>query len=145
MAKPVDLGPLPGYLGYALRRAQMMVFSDVFAALQDVSMSPGEFSVLIVAEHNPGIRPSDICTALAIQKANLVPVLAALEKRGLLDRRAALRDGRSLAIHTTPAGRRLLRRAQRLQARHEKSLTGRIGAQGRAELLLLLQRLMPSV
>lgn len=137
----VDLGPLRDYLGYALRRAQLCAFADVIETLQAVKLSPGEFSVLAVVERNPGVRPSDIGTALAIKKANLVPVLATLGKRGLLERRSSVTDGRALAIHLTAGGRRLLGRAQRLQAQHEARLTARVGPRGRARLLRLLRQL----
>lgn len=138
---PVDLGPLSEHLGYALRRAQLIAFADVIATLQTVRLSPGEYSVLLVIAQNPGIRPSDLGAALAIQKANLVPVLAALDRRGLIDRRASANDGRALALHLTAAGRRLLQRARRLQARHEERLAAKLGPRGRQRLLRLLHRL----
>lgn len=137
----VDLGPLRDHLGYALRRAQLCAFADVIATLQAVNLSPGEYSVLTVVDRNPGVRPSDIGTALAIKKANLVPVLMALVRRGLLERRSSATDGRALAIHLTAGGRRLLARAQRLQSLHEARLTARVGPRGRARLLRLLQQL----
>lgn len=137
----VDLGPLRDHLGYALRRAQLCAFADVIATLQVVNLSPGEYSVLTVVDRNPGVRPSDIGTALAIKKANLVPVLTTLVRRGLLERCSSATDGRALAIHLTACGRRLLARAQRLQARHETRLTARVGPRGRARLLRLLRQL----
>lgn len=137
----VDLGPLPEHLGYALRRAQLVAFADVIATLQSVHLSPGEYSMLTVIAQNPGIRPSDLGAALAIQKANLVPVLAALDRRGFIDRRAAATDGRALALYLTAEGRRLLQRARRLQARHEERLAAKLGPRGRHQLLRLLNRL----
>jgi len=138
--RPVDVGPLNDYLGYALRRAQMLAYADFIAALVDLDLSPGQFGVLTVIDANPGLRQTEVSSALGIQKPNFVTLLNEFERRRLAVRKAA-GDRRSYALYLTPAGRVLLRRARRAQARHEARLVGRIGARGREQLLNLLGRL----
>ena len=114
----VDMGRMHGYLGYQLRRAQMLAYSDFIAELSALDLSPGQFGVLTVIDSNPGLRQSEVCAALGIQKTNFVAVLNEFERRGLAERRAA-GDRRSYALFITAAGKALLRRARAAQARHE--------------------------
>ena len=44
----LDLGPLPGLLGYALRRAQVAVFADFMASFATLDLRPAQFSVLLL-------------------------------------------------------------------------------------------------
>jgi DNA-binding MarR family transcriptional regulator len=137
----IDAGLLTGYLGYALRRAQLAAYSDFIATLGEVAISPGEFGVLTIIHQNPGLRPADVCTALGILKPNFVAVLASLERRGLVERRDSQHDRRAFALHLTTSGTALLQRARALQAEHEARLVKKIGARGRTQLLRLLNRL----
>jgi DNA-binding MarR family transcriptional regulator len=137
----VDMAPLQGYLGYALRRAQMLAYADFIAALSELNLSPGQFGVLTVIDTNPGLRQSEVSGALGIQKTNFVAVLNEFERRGLAVRKPAAGDRRSYALYLTAAGQALLRRARAAQARHEAHLVNRIGEQGREQLLTLLGRL----
>jgi DNA-binding MarR family transcriptional regulator len=135
------MGPLKGYLGYALRRAQMHAYGDFIAALDELDLSPGEFGVLTIIAANPGLRQSEVSRALGIQKTNFVALLNEFERRGLAVRKAANGDRRSYALHVTAAGQDLLRRARARQAEHEARLVSRIGERGRDQLLQLLGRL----
>jgi len=137
----VDMGTMHGYLGYLLRRAQMLAYADFIAELEALELSPGEFGVLTVIGTNPGLRQSEVSAALGIQKTNFVAVLNEFERRGIAVRRAAPGDRRSYALHLTPQGKALLKRARAAQARHEARLVQRIGEQGRAQLVELLGKL----
>jgi DNA-binding MarR family transcriptional regulator len=139
--EPIDAGPLMGYLGYALRRAQLAAYADFISGLNEVAISPGEFGVLTLIHQNPGLRPADVCTALGILKSNFAVVLTSLERRDLVERRDSQSDRRAFALHLTAAGTALLKRARTLQAEHETRLEKKIGARGRAELLRLLNKL----
>lgn len=132
---------LHGYLGYLLRRAQMLAYADFIAELQGLDLSPGQFGVLTVIEANPGLRQSEVSSALGIQKTNFVAVVNEFERRGLAVRRPASGDRRSYALYLTEKGKALLRRARAAQARHEARLVEPIGEQGRAQLISLLGKL----
>ena len=105
-ASGVDLGPLPGLVGYALRRAQVAVFQDFYASFASVALRPAEFSVLLVIHRNPGLRQRQIGDALSIKPPNFAVLLGRLVARGLAERRASLTSRRSVALHLTPGGRR---------------------------------------
>ncbi|HVY83054.1 MAG TPA: MarR family transcriptional regulator [Steroidobacteraceae bacterium] len=138
--RQVDMGKMHGYLGYLLRRAQMLAYADFIAELADLNLSPGQFGVLTVIATNPGLRQSEVSAALGIQKTNFVAVLNEFERRGLAERRAA-GDRRSYALYLTAAGKALLRRARAAQARHEARLVEPLGPGGRAQLISLLAKL----
>ena len=140
----IDLGPLMGYLGYALRRAQLTAYADFIATLGEVAISPGEFGVLTIIHQNPGLRPADVCSALGILKPNFVSVLSSLERRDLVERRDSQNDRRAFALHLTASGTAVLQRARSLQAEHEARLVKKIGARGRTQLLQLLNKLADS-
>ncbi len=132
-------GPLGEYVGYALRRAQLTVFQDFIDSLAELDLRPGQFSLLTIVDANPGLLQSHACAALGIQKANLVPLLDGLQKRGLVRRVA--RDGRANGLHLTDEGRRLLGRARRLHDRHERRVTGLMSALERKRLIATLNRI----
>jgi DNA-binding MarR family transcriptional regulator len=134
-----EFGPLSEYVGYALRLAQLTVFQDFIDSLAELDLRPGQFSLLTVVDANPGLLQSHACAALGIQKANLVPLLDGLQKRGLVRRVA--RDGRANGLHLTDEGRRLLVRARRLHDRHERRITALMSALERKRLIATLNRI----
>lgn len=140
--RKIKLGPLADYLGYALRRAQLASTAGYIEAMQDVDLRPTQFSVLILIHENPGIRQTEVCAALGLQKANFVPLLNELQRRGLAVRKPGVPDRRASALHLTPQGEEVLKKANVLHAAWEESLSARLGTKGREQLLGLLRKLM---
>lgn len=141
-SSPLDLSPLPSFVGYMLRRAQMFVFDDFIRVMTPLGLRPASFSVLAVIKTNPGSTQSAISDALGLQRTNLVALIDALEERGLARRRPAKNDRRSYALFVTEKGKRLLEEAMILQAEHESRILGRLTAGERATLLDLLHRML---
>lgn len=139
-ARRVHLGPLTDFVGYLVRRAQIAVFTDFMDALREVDLKPTQFGVLTVIHYNPGLRPSEVCAALDIQKTNFVSLLNELERRALVVRRAAGSDRRSYALYLTSQGEALLRRGNALQVAIEAQYQAKLGKDGREEFLRLLHR-----
>ena len=133
--------PLSGYVGYALRRAQGVIFADFNCTLTELNLRPGQFAVLVLIDQNPGASQSSVSAALGIQKANFVATIADLEKRGLVRRRKSDTDGRTYSLGLTARGRSLLQTAVDLQSLHEKRVIAQIGSEGRQQLLRLLEQL----
>ena len=137
----VKMTPLSGYVGYALRRAQGVIFADFNHTLAELNLRPGQFAVLMMIDQNPGTSQSSVSAALGIQKANFVATIADLEKRGLVRRRKSDTDGRTYSLGLTPRGRSVLQHAAELQSLHEARVIAQIGKEGRLQLLGLLDRL----
>ena len=138
----IPLGLLGEAVGYALRRAQLAVFADFIRSLAPLDIRPGQFSVLLVLQQNPGLRQSQVADALGIKRANFVTLLDGLEARGLTRRVPVREDRRAVALHLTEAGEALVARMRELWAEHEARVTARLGEQGKAELLRLLAQLV---
>ena len=137
----IDLGPLPDLIGYVLRRAQLVVFQDFFAAFAPFDIRPAQFSVLTVIERNPGLTQSQVAEALGIKRTNFVGMLDGLEVRGLTERRPAARDKRSYALYLTAEGAALMRRLKPVLKAHESRMVAKVGTQGREALLALLHEI----
>jgi DNA-binding MarR family transcriptional regulator len=140
--KRADIGPLAGKVGYALRRAQLCVFDEIIAAFTEFDLRPAQYSVLVLLEHAPGLKQSDVAGALGIQRANFVALFDGLERRGLARRCPTPNDRRSYALYLTEAGQAVLARATRVEAELEAQLDARLGPGGRQQLLKLLGRLL---
>lgn len=137
----VRTAPLRDLIGYALRRAQGAVYADLHDSLSEIDLRPVEYTLLLMVAENPGASQSGVCEALGIQKANCVPTMSELERRGLILRKKSTSDARSYELHITAKGKRILQRAGEVQASHERKLIERIGVNGRDQLLDLLGKL----
>src|SRR4051812_30627166 len=138
----VDLGPLPGLIGYVLRRAQLAVFQDFFATFAPFDIRPAQFSVLTIIERNPGLTQTQVAEALGIKRTNFVGMLDELEKRGLAERRQTACDRRSYALYLTPEGAALMRKIKPLVKAHESRMIARVGDDGRDRLIALLHEIV---
>jgi DNA-binding MarR family transcriptional regulator len=133
----VDLGPLPELIGYVLRRAQLAVFQDFFAAFAPFDIRPAQFSALTVIERNPGLTQSQVAEALGIKRTNFVGMLDELERRGLAERQTA-GDKRSYALYLTAEGTALMRKLRPVIKAHEQRIVAKVGEDGGRTLIALL-------
>ena len=100
-----------------------------------------EFSVLSLVSHNPGITSRQLCAALDVMPPNLVGLIAALERRKLIERRPHPTDRRAVGVHLTPAGAELTAQAERTAAQLEMDATYRLTDAERKTLIQLLQKI----
>lgn len=135
------LGPLPGYLGYNLRRAQAASFRHLDATTPGIDLSPGQFSLLTFLEANPDASQTTIARVFGIDKSTLSPVLDAFAKRGLITRKRADHDRRTNAIRLTDAGADLLARMRARVEAQEALMAAALAPEEHAQLLDMLKRL----
>jgi DNA-binding MarR family transcriptional regulator len=124
-----------------LRRAQLAVFQDFFAAFAPFDIRPAQFSVLTVIERNPGLTQSQVAAALGIKRTNFVGMLDELERRSLAERRQAARDKLSFALYLTADGAALMRKLRPVIKAHEQRMVAKVGEDGRAALIALLREI----
>jgi len=127
-------------LGYNARRAALAVIGVFLERMAVYDLRPVDFSVLSLVTHNPGITSRQLCAALNILAPNLVGMVNALEKRGLIVRQPHPLDGRAMGLHLTPAGQNLMRSAEKTAAQLEADSTARLTAAERKTLLQLLKK-----
>ena len=128
---------LEGTIGYTIRRAQLAVFQDIYREFDDTGITLTQFSVMAVAADNPEVTQAELAEVLAVERPRIVPVLNALEARGLAKRRICDLDRRSRRIALTADGLNLLQELKRRFARHEARLEQLLGT-GKGTLLSTL-------
>ncbi len=138
--KPPDIGVLHEHLGYFVRRLQVAVFQDFIRTLAPIDIRPAQYSVLVVIAANPGLSQADVAETLGIERARMVRLLDKLERRGLTRRLASRTDRRSHALELTREGRKTLKRARLLAARHEARFAEKLGAEQRRSMIEVLRR-----
>lgn len=124
-----------------LRLAQLAVFGDFIAACKRFDIRPAQYSVLTVIENNPGINQTELSSALAIKRANLVGLIDDLERRGLAQRQRTARDRRAFGMFLTDRGAALMPEVHAVVRTHDRRVTRRLGKGGRDQLLALLNTL----
>jgi len=131
--------PLPGFPGYALRRAANATAGELAGRLAEVDLRQSDVSVMILIGENPGITASAVGRAVDIQRANMVPLLKRLEDAGLIARKPI--DGKSQGLELTAPGRATLARARAIVEAFEGELLQRVPPEHRAHLLPALEAL----
>jgi DNA-binding MarR family transcriptional regulator len=127
-------------MGYNLRRAhgvQKARFAAIFAPL---GIRPVTLSVLGTIYDNHGITQAELGKKLNIKRANMAPVMAELEGRGLIARRPSDNDRRAHVVSLTPAGLKFTVKVLELHRRLEADLAKNLGPSERNQLLALLKR-----
>ncbi|WP_054107445.1 MarR family winged helix-turn-helix transcriptional regulator [Novosphingobium sp. AAP83] len=108
---------LESRLGYQLRRASAVMMADLSRELADMDLRPAEVTALLVIAENPDCSQTEVGQALAIKRANMVPIISRLMERGLVARRRI--DGRSHALTLTDDGSKCAKDVQDRIDRHE--------------------------
>lgn len=131
---------LDGLIGYALRRAQLKVFEDFYAALSVAGITPARFSALILIDANPGIGQTVLARSLNIARSGVVTLADTLESLGLVTRDPIAGDKRAYALNLTPAGRGTLKRVRDQVQVHEARVCAKLTKAEKALLLEMLAR-----
>jgi DNA-binding MarR family transcriptional regulator len=121
---PALRNPLEDLLGYQLRRASSASMAVLVRDLETCGLKPVEASVLLLIDANPGVTQSDIGRILGIQRANMAPMVASFDGRGLLRRKRL--DGRSHGLEITSEGRVIAARARAAMHAHDAMLLAAI-------------------
>lgn len=136
----VDTGFLRTLVGYNARRASLAVIEVFMERMAVYRLKVVDFSVLSLVAHNPGVTSRQLCATLNVLPPNLVGIIAALERRGLIERTPHPSDGRAMGLHLTPDGVDLTAKAEFTAAELEIDATARLTTSERKTLIRLLQK-----
>ena len=137
----LDTGTLEALIGYNARRAYSAVSALFFERMAPYGLKQVEYSVLALLAHNPGATSRQLCATLDILPPNLVSLISALDRRGLIERRPHPRDGRAIGLHLTPAGLALAQETEKEVVQLESDAARALTERERATLRQLLQKL----
>jgi DNA-binding MarR family transcriptional regulator len=130
-----------------LNRARRVVLEsrrEIEANFQHHGLDTGEFDVLATlrrAGEPYALRPTELYRSLMISSGGLTARLDKLEGAGLIRRRAAGDDARSVIVELTPAGRKKIEAAFRADMEIENRMVSGLTESERAELVRLLRKL----
>jgi len=139
-ADEVDLDRLNSALGFLMRLAQLKIYERFFEEVGEHNLKPGEFSVLWVILHNPGIRQSVLGQRLMIKRAHMTKLIRALEDQNLVSRRVPDDDRRAVEITLTPEAVMRVEQASQWFFTYEASVGANLTADERRQLTALLQK-----
>lgn len=139
-ADEVDLDRLNSALGFLMRLAQLKIYERFFQEVGEHNLKPGEFSVLWVILHNPGIRQSVLGQRLMIKRAHMTKLIRALEDQNLVSRKIPDGDRRAVEITLTPEAVARVEQASQWFFTYEASVGANLTADERQQLTALLQK-----
>jgi DNA-binding MarR family transcriptional regulator len=137
----IDSSYLQGLMGYNASRVSLAIVTVFLERMAVYDLRPVNFSVLSLVKDNAGITSRQLCASLGIQPPNLVGMVNAFEKRGLVTRRPHPSDGRAMGLHITAAGETLMQKAERTAVELEAQVSARLTAAERRTLMRLLQKI----
>ena len=138
----LQMGELSELLGYSLKRAQLRIFEDFLRCVAPLQLTPAQFSVLLLLDHNPGRNQTEIANTLGI--LGRISWRCSMGWRAAISARGSVRP--TIAAPTilvlTDKGRAVLARAKKLvAAKHEARLNELLGPANRAALLSMLTKI----
>ena len=139
--EPLDLGLLPGLLGYQLRRAQIAAFQHFAATVGKAGNTPGWFGLMVIVANNEGLSQTRLARALGIDGSTMVAMIDRLEENGWMQRQRSEADRRTHALSLTEAGSKLLAQLTPQVEAHEAVLTQDLNADDKKNLLALLAKI----
>jgi DNA-binding MarR family transcriptional regulator len=145
LARQVQDTSLRQFAGYHMKRAYNVLRSDLTKALEPLGLRITTYSSLILVVENPGIRQSELASALDVERPNMVVILDDLEHQGWIDRKRVETDRRAYSLYATPAGRKVCEKAIAADLRSEKRLLGRLEPKEKRLLIEALNKIEYSV
>ena len=130
---------LDAQIGYNLRRASALALNDFAVEMDDSALRPVTYGMLALIDERPGIRAAELCRLLGMKSANMAPLLAELEERGLVERDDHAQDKRVQVLALTKAAKAAMPAWRRQVRRHEDRSLQRLTKKERATLLRLLR------
>ncbi len=130
---------LDAQIGYNLRRASALALNDFAVEMADAALRPVTYGMLALIDERPGISAAELCRLLGMKSANMAPLLAELEERGLVERDDHAQDKRVQVLTLTKAASEAMPAWQLKVRNHEDRFLQRLTKKERATLLRLLR------
>jgi DNA-binding MarR family transcriptional regulator len=131
--------PLDNLPGYLLRRASIASMLRLHQHLAPHDLRATEASLILLIAERTGLTQSEAGRILGIKRANMAPLTAKLELRGLVKR--VQLSGRSQELALTQAGTKLLAKVRAATATHEAETLARVPEALRQHVVPILEAL----
>lgn len=137
----LDYGSLRQAIGYLIHLADLANLQGFSRAFAHTGVTAARFTALELIACNPGIKPTVLAAAMAVERSNLVSVIRFLTGRGWVAAGAG-GNRREKALAVTAAGAAALEDLRTRLQRHDAALTAGFTAPEREQLARLLARIV---
>lgn len=127
-------GGAPPYVAYALVRVAHLLEQRMDRQLAAMELSATGFGVLFQLRNDPGVSSAELARRVIVTPQSIGPLLARLERDGLVDREPAGAPGTAIIRRLTAAGRERLEQAAEVVQALEDDLTAALDPAQRGEL-----------
>jgi DNA-binding MarR family transcriptional regulator len=138
-AAPERVGKLPSWL---LNQAALAANRLVADGLSAVGAHRSQFTVLLALDEFGPASQAELGRRSGIDRSDMVALVNALSRDGLVERRPDAADRRRNVVSITAAGGRRLRALEAVVARLQAELLAPLAAAERRQLVRLLHRLV---
>ncbi len=114
--------PVEERIGHLIKRAEQALISAKSRALKATGLTVPQYAALLMLAQKPGISGAELARLCLVTPQTMASVLTNLERKGLVHREPSVVHSQVLVSKLTPAGRGLLRRADRLAVSVEHAL-----------------------
>lgn len=115
--------PLFGRPGFLIRRLHQLHCSLFLEETRGHDITPVQYSLMTALGVRGELEQNSLALEIGLERSSVAEVVPRLQRRGLLDRRRSLEDGRVKLIRLTPKGTALLRKmAPAVQRAHDRTL-----------------------
>jgi DNA-binding MarR family transcriptional regulator len=128
--------------GYLIVHAHRMLRERAEHALAEIQLHPRDFGLLATLSREEPCSQNHLASRLGVTPPVVLMFVDELGGRGLVTRSRNAEDRRVYDVTLTPAGRQLLRAAERAARRLQGQVVERLGAEADGDLRALLTRLI---
>ena len=100
----MQYGVLDELVGYAIRRAQLVVTEAFDARFGALGMTTQRCSALVLIRENPGLKQTELASSMGIARSGALAIVVELERQGLVTRDACSTDRRAQALRLSARG-----------------------------------------
>jgi DNA-binding MarR family transcriptional regulator len=123
-------------LSYIIGRLDRAIRNRLLEILAPLELSIPQFTTLSVLKRRPGLSNAQLARRALILPQSMIQVIAALERRALVERAPDPAHNRILQTRLTPAGLALVQRAEAATREFESGLIGAVGDDADAKLAI---------
>lgn len=134
---------LPNRIRQGLERISAVLRAEQWSAAQMVGLNPTQMSVLsfLAGRGVKGIKVKDIANHFGVSQPSATDTLAALERKGCVQKFSSGEDARSTLVRISGVGQKFLKTVGLLPSATETSIS-RLPPHEQADLLLLVVKLI---
>lgn len=137
----IQYGALDGLVGYAIRRAQIVIYEDFLAALAPWDITPQRFSALTLIAANANLKLTDLARILGIARSGAVQIVNHLQGLGYVEKLDVEHDKRAYSLTMTAAGSKVLADITQAVEAHDARISHQLDAGEKRQLIGLLGKL----